>query len=279
MNAESSHMPAAFSEQKADIDDLAEIFHENTKYWPSTLAASTVDVLGFLHAPHLINRAARGYNDFPSAGAVALARCVPSGKPFEEVMRARASTRVCADAPVECNVLGGVLDVACRATRIGRTEGGAKIYFRSYPSGGALYPVEIYLVALNVSGLPGGIYHYNPRAHVLAPVREALAPAEFRAALTTPAENENAAAAIILTSVLQRSTAKYGVRGYRFALLEAGHCGQNLCLAAEAAGLSTCLCGGYFDDRLAALCGADGVNEAVVSLMFLGRAQEEGNNG
>lgn len=272
-------LPPAFGEQNADIDDLAEIFHENTKYWPSTLAAATVNVPGFLYDPELIERSTRGYHHLPLSRRIALAPHAKTSRAFEAVLQSRCSTRSYDSAPLDLAALGGVLDIACRTTRIGETPTGQKLYFRSYPSGGGLYPIEIYVVALNVTGLPQGVSHYNPRAHVLEIVRAELAPAEFRSALTSPAENEGAAAAIVLTSVLQRSTAKYGARGYRFALLEAGHCGQNICLAAAAANIKTCLCGGYFDDKIAALCGADGVNEAVVSLLFLGNGSAGGRDG
>jgi SagB-type dehydrogenase family enzyme len=74
-----------------------------------------------------------------------------------------------------------------------------------------------------------------------------------------------------MTSVPQRATAKYGSRGYRMALLEAGHASQNLCLAAQGLGLGSLVYGAYYDDELAALLDIDGVTETVVSVMLLGR--------
>jgi SagB-type dehydrogenase family enzyme len=274
-----TYLPPAFGEQNVDVDDIAEIFHENTKYWPSNLAAATVNVVGFLHAPGLIERTTRGYNHLPLNRRVELASHVRTDLSFEQVMRARQSTRAYCDEPVTLETLSGVLDLACRATRIGDTSTGNKLYFRPYPSGGGLYPIEIYVVALNVSGIAPSVSHYNARAHRLEIVREEMAPGLFRSALTDQKENENAALAIVLTSVLQRSTAKYGPRGYRFALMEAGHCAQNLCLAAAAGDIQSCLCGGYFDDKLAALCGADGVNESVASVLFMGKAASGGADG
>jgi SagB-type dehydrogenase family enzyme len=272
-------LPAAFVEQTVDVDDIAEIFHENTKYWPSNVAAATVNVAGFLHAPELVARSTRGYNDLPLNRRVPLASHTKTELAFEQVMRARQSTRAYSGAPIDLDALAGVLDLACRATRVGETAAGQKLYFRSYPSGGGLYPIEIYVIAMNVSGLAPSVSHYNARAHRLEIVRDGAAPALFRSALLDPKEHEGAAFAIVLTSVLQRSTAKYGARGYRFALLEAGHCSQNLCLAATATNIQTCLCGAYFDDKIAALCGADGVNEAVVSVLFMGNGLAGGANG
>lgn len=275
VNVSPSRLPPAYEEQKADVDDLAEIFHENTKYWPSTIAAATENILGFLHDPELIARGARGYNRFPLCRRIPLASAPEGAQTLAAAMRARRSTRAFSAEPLALDAIGGVLDLACRATRVATTSTGERLFLRSYPSGGALYPIEVYLVALSVKGVAPGVSHYDPRTHALEILREASDPAAFRATLATPGESENAAAVLVLTSVLQRSTAKYGTRGYRFALLEAGHCGQNICLAAAAANLGSCLNGGYFDDKLAALCGADGVNEAVVSAIFLGHPEQD----
>jgi SagB-type dehydrogenase family enzyme len=67
-----------------------------------------------------------------------------------------------------------------------------------------------------------------------------------------------------------RSRFKYGLRGYRFALLEAGHVVQNLVLAATALRLPTLPLGGWYDRRVDALVGADGLDEATVYVVLVG---------
>jgi SagB-type dehydrogenase family enzyme len=67
-----------------------------------------------------------------------------------------------------------------------------------------------------------------------------------------------------------RSRFKYGLRGYRFALLEAGHVVQNLVLAATALGLPALPLGGWYDRRVDELVGADGLDEATVYVVLLG---------
>jgi SagB-type dehydrogenase family enzyme len=64
---------------------------------------------------------------------------------------------------------------------------------------------------------------------------------------------------------------KYGLRGYRFALLEAGHVGQNLVLAATGLGLGAVPLGGYYDRPTDELLGLDGVNESTLYLVAVGR--------
>jgi SagB-type dehydrogenase family enzyme len=70
-----------------------------------------------------------------------------------------------------------------------------------------------------------------------------------------------------------RSRFKYGQRGYRFALLEAGHVVQNAVLAAAALGLAALPVGGFYDRRLDAVVGADGLDEASVYALTIGGAR------
>ena len=77
--------------------------------------------------------------------------------------------------------------------------------------------------------------------------------------------------ALALSAVFWRSRFKYGLRGYRFVLLEAGHAVQNLLLCAAGLGIAALPVGGYYDRRLEALLDLDGVDEAVVYLVCLGR--------
>ena len=78
------------------------------------------------------------------------------------------------------------------------------------------------------------------------------------------------AAVTMISAVFWRSRFKYGQRAYRFALLEAGHVGQSFVLAATALGLTTCPVGGFYDRRVDAFLGIDGLYEASVYLLPVG---------
>ena len=67
-----------------------------------------------------------------------------------------------------------------------------------------------------------------------------------------------------------RSRFKYGQRGYRFALLEAGHLAQNVLLAAEALDLGAAPIGGFYDRQLAEFLEIDGVNEGPLYVIPIG---------
>jgi SagB-type dehydrogenase family enzyme len=139
------------------------------------------------------------------------------------------------------------------------------------PSAGALYPLELYLISLAVNDLDRGVYHYHPYRHRL----EHLAPLswpELRAAAVDASVLESAAAVLVVTAVFWRSRFKYGSRGYRFALLEAGHLAQNAILAATDLDLPALPLGGFYDRRLDEIVSADGLDEAVVHALILGGA-------
>jgi SagB-type dehydrogenase family enzyme len=72
-----------------------------------------------------------------------------------------------------------------------------------------------------------------------------------------------------------RSRFKYGQRGYRFTLLEAGHLVQNVVLMCAALDLAAVPIGGFYDRPVDMLLGADGVNESIVYAVCLGRPDAE----
>jgi SagB-type dehydrogenase family enzyme len=84
-----------------------------------------------------------------------------------------------------------------------------------------------------------------------------------------------AAACVILAASFQRSRVKYGLRAFRFVLLEAGHVAQNVLLAAAALNLAALPIGGFFDARLDAFLMLDGLNESALYLIAVGSAAPE----
>jgi SagB-type dehydrogenase family enzyme len=118
------------------------------------------------------------------------------------------------------------------------------------PSAGALQALEVYLAVLSPGWLPTGLYHYDRAGHLLARLaettREELAPIVPSLQLV-----EGGALLWILVGDGARVMTKYGERGLRFLLLEAGHLMQSLGLASASLGLVTVPLGGYFEADLA----------------------------
>lgn len=143
---------------------------------------------------------------------------------------------------------------------------------RFYPSGGGRYPLEIYLIVLNVQGLPKGVYHYYLKSHCLEELfliktfalKEYIIHPWFK----------HATCFIIISAMFKRTTVKYGDRGYRLVLEEAGHMGQNIYLLSSALNLACCGIDGYIDDQLNKLLDIDGVNESVIYVFALGEYEK-----
>ncbi|HEX5726106.1 MAG TPA: SagB family peptide dehydrogenase [Longimicrobiaceae bacterium] len=152
---------------------------------------------------------------------------------------------------------------------------------RSAPSGGALFPLELYVVAVNVEGLTPGVYHYNTLGHHLEQLGKgtrAEVEEQVGRLLTAGLNYEGVAAVLVVTAVPLRTVFKYGDRGYRLLLVEAGHAAQNTYLAASALGVSVCAIAGFYDDEVNRALGVNGLDEFAAHVLVLGlpREAEEG---
>lgn len=119
--------------------------------------------------------------------------------------------------------------------------------YRTVPSAGALYPLEVYAAIGNVKDLEAGIYKYIISEHALLK----KAAGDHRQAICRAALHQNyiAAAPVVLlfSTVNERVTNKYGERGLRYVFMEVGHAAQNVCLQAVALGLGTVVIGAFHD--------------------------------
>ncbi|HWS72735.1 MAG TPA: SagB/ThcOx family dehydrogenase [Thermoanaerobaculia bacterium] len=172
--------------------------------------------------------------------------------PLGLALAGRRSRREFAPAALPQELLGRLLFASAAVTGTVTYEGftsGA----RTYPSGGALYPLEIYPVLQQVEGIADGIYHYDPWNHELEEVRAGNFHQQFAAMTIGQGMLAGANAVFFITAVFERSMWKYGQRGYRYTWIEAGHLGQNLYLVAGALGLAPVALGGFYDGEANAL--------------------------
>jgi SagB-type dehydrogenase family enzyme len=188
------------------------------------------------------------------------------GLSFEEALETRRSVRDYSDRSLSLEALSRLLHAAQGVTE-------RRLGFRAAPSAGALYPLELYPVVQNVSGLASGIYHYAVQEHAL----ERLEEGDFGGRVTQAGLYQQflgqANVCFILSAVFQRTRWKYRERAYRYVLLEAGHVGQNLYLAATSMGLGACAVGAFLDNQLNDLLGLDGAAEAVLYLVSVGASR------
>ncbi len=122
--------------------------------------------------------------------------------------------------------------------------------FRTAPSAGALYPLEVYVVVGDVQNLAQGVYRYEPEQHELVKTMDGDRRAQLAGAALGQAWIKKGAIVIVFTAIYERTTQKYGNRGIRYVHIEAGHAAQNLCLQATALDLGTVTVGAFHDDQV-----------------------------
>ena len=111
---------------------------------------------------------------------------------------------------------------------IGLTRKFPQFSFRTVPSAGGLYPIEIYPIINNVKDLNQGIYHYNIPNHSLELLKKGDSRIDIMKGCLDQIMVFNSAVSFVWTAVIERSKWKYLQRCYRYIYLDAGHIGQNL---------------------------------------------------
>lgn len=167
--------------------------------------------------------------------------------PLEKALHDRRSVRDYTGASLTLAEVGQLLWAAQGIT----TDWGG----RTAPSAGALYPLEIYLVAGDVENLAAGVYRYQPSGHQLIGVRDGDVRSESADGALGQSCVRDGAIDIVIAAVYERTARKYGDRATRYVHMEAGHAAQNVCLQATGLGLGAVTVGAFDDSRLAQVLG------------------------
>lgn len=144
--------------------------------------------------------------------------------------------------------------------------------FRTAPSAGALYPLEVYIHATRVLDLEVGVYRYDPHRHALLAVRLGDYSKDIYRAGLSQEQILLAPLIVLFFAVFERTTVKYGRRGIRYVLNEVGHASQNLYLQATALDLGTVVIGAFYDEDLKDIVGAR-TDEEPLYIMPVGRLE------
>jgi len=205
------------------------------------------------------------FKTYTDAETVALPKPNFQGPSFEDVLQNRRSKRNYSTTPMTLAQLSQLLFAAQ-----GSTGKSFDTLLRTSPSGGALYPFEIYPIVHNIEGLEPGIFHYDVRHHQL----ERLMTGDVRQLVTAAGFQQEmlgeAALVFILTAIFDRSRFKYGERAFRYIYIEAGHISQNIALQATSLGLGSVPIGAFHDEAVNLLLGLDVEQEAAIYLHPVG---------
>jgi SagB-type dehydrogenase family enzyme len=166
----------------------------------------------------------------------------------EEALMNRRSHRSFQDTPLTPEQLSQVL---WAAYGVSDDRG-----FRTAPSAGALFPLEIFVVVGDVTGVEIGVYRYIPREHKIVRTSDEDIREELGYLAWGQTFIQDAPIIIIYTAIFDRTTVRYGVeQGRVYVYMEVGHSAQNVYLQVESLGLGTCAVGAFMDNNINALLG------------------------
>ncbi len=245
---------------QADSDSLASLFHEQTKMRPYALFAPPAKFdQGSL--PQFSQHAFKEYRLSPRTP-------LPEPKPLpislDQLILKRRTVRHFTAQPVPLGQVAAQLALSYRMQQTNPAR-------RPIPSGGALYPLEIYLAAINLKGIDPGLYHYHPRLHALELLSAQPPLPALQQCILPDNLPADAAYVVCICGVLPRNRFKYAELGYRLMLLEAGHLAQNILLVATAQNIGALPVCGFYDDAMHDFLAVDGVDEVCLYLLVAGQ--------
>jgi len=137
---------------------------------------------------------------------------------------------------------------------------------RAAPSAGALYPMDIYGAVGEdcIKGLNPGVYLYNPATHSFSLTQEGDSRRNIAMASLGQMWMSYAPITFVVTAEYSRITGKYGQRGVRYAMIEAGHIGQNIFLQSQAMGLEAGIVGAFEDQKVIQVMGIKSTHEPLL---------------
>jgi len=200
---------------------------------------------------------------------------LPSGKDiqpdetdFPTLIEKRKTLRKYADQPITLKELAYLL----WGTQGVKTITDRPVSFRTVPSAGSRHPFETYLLVNRVTDLEPGLYRYLAVSHKLVKMAGFD---DIHEELTNACLKQkhvfNSAVTFAWVAIPERTTWRYGNRGYRYIHLDAGHVCQNLYLLAESINCGVCAIAAFDDDLANDALHLDGENAFVIYLASLGR--------
>lgn len=158
----------------------------------------------------------------------------------EETLKNRRSVRNYSNKPLTIEEVSQLLWASQGVTKDN--------FFRTAPSAGALYPLEVYIVCGNVKDLSTGIYKYKCHGHELIKITEGDKRQGLSEAALSQSCIKNAPINIVFSAVFERTTGKYRERGIRYVYMEVGHAAENISLQAVSLNLGAVVIGAFDDN-------------------------------
>lgn len=253
----------------------AMLFHENSKLSEYSSIEFSKSVLAF-DQQHITERASNPYKIYPNAKIIPFSKYSAKNS-FPEVdlftsLRRRHSTRKFQSYDIKIKELYQILHFSYGIQRSVKLNAKNVTWsFRSVPSAGGLYPLEIYCVIFN-GELDKGLYHFRPDQNGLEFIKQGDFCMDLQSKVKGNKEDlSNSSCMILITGLYERLAIKYKDRGYRFMITEVGAVLQNISLISEALDLGSCTWGGYLDDDINKFIGISSIEETVLCAISIGK--------
>lgn len=209
--------------------------------------------------------------------SLALPKSVPLRMALGEAIGKRRSRRLYTGDPLPLDYLATIIRAASGLSGEAEAElnmgQAVTLRFRTTPSGGRLYPVQLYAAAINVTGLPKAVYRYDPLPDSICEVAGAAVVDQLLGAVATSADIlpvQRANVLFLFIAKPWRAMRKYGPRGMRFVFLDSGYMAQNIHLATTGLGYGSVDCASLYDDEAHEALGIDGLYETLVHAVIVG---------
>ncbi|HGS4480088.1 TPA: nitroreductase family protein [Vibrio cholerae] len=253
-----------------EMKDVLE-FHDRTKLKPISSMSFFLRTGLYMDSIRGAQEASKNYKATPLYHTELLDVDVP-----ERLHKAIKQRRSCRnfDRSIPFNRLGLLRAlISCTPTRKAKAHVDENIHlnFRPYPSPGGLYPVEIHLLEPSDNGFD--LKYFNPHTSTLHMIRRNISVTEVENALCVGSDKSlvhTTRGAILLSVLWERTVIKYGIAGYRFALIELGIVSQHLSLILADQDIETLNWGAFYDDKGTELIGADPCLETLGSVIWYG---------
>jgi SagB-type dehydrogenase family enzyme len=206
----------------------------------------------------------RPIKSYRKAMQVALPAAIVDSE-FPRTLMERRTWRKFSKSAVGLPLLGNLLGLTWGVQHWVELPKIGSVAVKTSPSGGALHPVEAYVLARNVAGLQAGLYHYNAADHRLELLRRGANALRITDYLANQWWYGGAAFVVFMTAVFSRTQWKYDyARAYRAVLIEAGHLCQTFCLTATWLGAAPFCTMAFADAKIEKALGVDGISESVI---------------
>jgi SagB-type dehydrogenase family enzyme len=255
---------------------LAEDFLVNTRLRRHDRESES-SVLSYFTDQGIATLALLGHEEAGGLPELALPPSVSLSMELGEIVRRRRSCRRFTGDTLRLAYLATILRCAGGISThhdVSLARGGhCTLGFRTVASGGGLYPLEIYVLAVAPGDFPPGLYKYLPIGDRLVEHGDASIVPRILRTFAVPDDVisvSRAAAIVFLVGLPWRSMRKYGNRGMRFLFIEAGATSQNIHLAAQALGFGTVDCASIFDDEAHEAMSLDGTFESLLHTVIIG---------